>query len=274
MNDPPTPPPPSLLRWCWLTGWRTGLQPAFSLRWCWRGWSKCGSVWSAIPASETSSREEERNDCHHLVVNRYTSAPVLYYIIHACEIYTINSHTAGGAVYRLRPIYGGREVHSRFSFAVRGSPSFVPRVFRSCFAVRGSCFAVRGSPSFVPRVFRSCFAVRGSRFAVICASRFSFVLRGSRFAVICASRFSFVLRGSRFAVICASHFTFVLRGSRFLIRGSYFLVRASQFAVRGSWFVVVLEQGGGSIYHRLFLRRKCAEQSECPVRRVTVDGMF
>ena len=134
-------------------------------------------------------------------------------------------------VYRARPSYGGREVHSRFSFAVRGSPSFVPRVFRSC------------------------FAVRGSRFAVICASRFSFVLRGSRFvlrgsrfAVICASRFSFVLRGSRFAVICASHFTFVLRGSRFLIRGSYFLVRASQFAVRGSWFVVVLEQGGGSIY--------------------------
>ena len=125
------------------------------------------------------------------------------------------------------------------------------------------------------------FFVRGSRFAVICASRFSFVLRGSRFvlrgsrfAVICASRFSFVLRGSRFAVICASHFTFVLRGSRFLIRGSYFLVRASQFAVRSSWFVVVLEQGGGSIYHRLFLRRKCAEQSECPVRRVTVDGMF
>ena len=59
--------------------------------------------------------------------------------------------------------YRGREVHSRFSFAVRGSPSFVPRVFRSCFAVRGSCFAVRGSPSFVPRVFRSCFAVRGSQ---------------------------------------------------------------------------------------------------------------
>ena len=116
-------------------------------------------------------------------------------------------------------IYGGREVHSRFSFAVRGSPSFVPRVFRSCFAVRGSCFAVRGSPSFVPRVFRSCFAVRGSRFAVICASRFSFVLRGSRFADI-----------------CASHFTFVLRGSRFLIRSSYFLVRASQFVVRGSWW--------------------------------------
>ena len=53
----------------------------------------------------------------------------------------------------------------------------------------------------------------------------------------------------------------------------HILVRASQFAVRGSWFVVVLEQGGGSIYHRLFLRRKCAEQSECPVR-VTVDGMF
>ena len=104
--------------------------------------------------------------------------------------------------------YGGREVHSRFSFAVRGSPSFVPRVFRSCFAVRGSCFAVRYG---------------------------------------------------------ASHFTFVLRGSRFLIRGSYFLVRASQFAVRGSWFVVVLEQGGGSIYHRLFLRRKCAEQTHvCP----------
>ena len=134
------------------------------------------------------------------------------------------------SVLRVTRYYRGREVHSPFSFAVRGSPSFVPRVFRSCFAVRGSCFAVRGS--------------------------------------------RFVLRGSRFAVICASHFTFVLRGSRFLIRGSYFLVRASQFAVRSSWFVVVLEQGGGSIYHRLFLRRKCAEQSECPVRRVTVDGMF
>ena len=74
-----------------------------------------------------------------------------------------------------RESYRGREVHSRFPFAVRGSPSFVPRVFRLC-------FAVRGSQSFVPRVFRSCFAVRASRFAV----------RASRFAVRSVPRISTV----------------------------------------------------------------------------------
>ena len=148
--------------------------------------------------------------------------------VYICEMY-------------ISQFYRGREVHSRFSFAVRGSPSFLPRVFRSCFAVRGSpsfvprvfrsCFAVRGSPSFVPRVFRSCFAVRGSQ---------SFVPRISR---------------SCFAV----------RAFSFAVRTFSFVLRSSQFVVRGSWW----------FWNRVgALRRKCAEQSECPVRRVTVDGMF
>ena len=73
--------------------------------------------------------------------------------------------------------YGGREVHSRFSFAVRGSPSFVPRVFRSCFAVRGSCFAVRYGASHFTFVLRgSRFLIRGSYFLVRASQ---FVVRGS-----------------------------------------------------------------------------------------------
>ena len=91
-------------------------------------------------------------------------------------------------------VYRGREVHSRFSFAVRGSPSFVPRVLRSC-------FAVRGSPSFVPRVLRSCFAVRGSCFAI----------RGSQSFVPRISRLCFAVRAFSFAV---RTFSFVLRSSQ------------------------------------------------------------
>ena len=59
---------------------------------------------------------------------------------------------------------------STFAFFVRGSPSFVARLFRSCFAVRrhlclafvvcASRFVVRGSPSYVPRVFRLCFTLQ------------------------------------------------------------------------------------------------------------------
>ena len=44
--------------------------------------------------------------------------------------------------------YGGPEVHSRFPFPVRRSPSFVPRFSRFP-------FPVRHLPSFVPRVSRS-----------------------------------------------------------------------------------------------------------------------
>ena len=128
------------------------------------------------------------------------------------------------------------------------------RVFRSRFAVRRHlclAFFVRASRFAVRRHLCLAFFVRASRFAV----------RASRFAVRSHLCLAFHVRASRFAL---SH-------SRFVLSRSCFAVRSSQFAVRGSWFVVVLEQGGGS---RLFLRRKCAEQSECPVRRVTVDGMF
>ena len=155
---------------------------------------------------------------------------------------------------------------------------------RSTFAffVRGSRFAVICASRFSFVLRGSRFVLRGSRFAVICASRFSFVLRGSRFAVrrhlclaffIRASRFAvrrhlclaFFVRASRFAVRRHLCLAFHVRASRFALSYSQFILSRSCFAVRGSWFVVVLEQGGGSIYHRLFLRSKCAEQSECPV---------
>ena len=131
------------------------------------------------------------------------------------------------------------------------------RVFRSRFAVRRHlCLA------FFVRASR--FAVRASRFAVRRHLCLAFFVRASRFAV----------RASRFAVRSHLCLAFHVRASRFALSHSRFVLSRSCFAVRSSWFVVVLEQGGGSIYHRLFLRRKCAEQSECPVRRVTVDGMF
>ena len=146
-------------------------------------------------------------------------------------------------------IYGGREVHSRFSFAVRGSPSFVPRVFRSCFAVRRHlCLA---------------FFVRASRFAV----------RASRLAVRRHLCLAFFVRASRFAVRSHLCLAFHVHASRFALSHSRFVLSRSCFAVRSSWFVVCGGFGTGwGLY--LFLRRKCAEQSECPVCRVTVDGMF
>ena len=67
---------------------------------------------------------------------------------------------------------GGQEVLLHFSLEVHGLPSFVPCIFRSC-------FAVYGLPSFVACVCRSCFTVRGSRFTVICALRSLFVLHSS-----------------------------------------------------------------------------------------------
>ena len=106
------------------------------------------------------------------------------------------------------------------------------------------------------RVFRSRFAVRRH----LCLA---FFVRASRFAVR-ASRFAvrgscFAVRGSQSFVPRISRSCFAVRAFSFAVRTFSFVLRSSQFAVRGSWFVVVLEQGGGSIYHRLFLRRKCAE---------------
>ena len=117
---------------------------------------------------------------------------------------------------------------SRSRFAVRGSPSFVPCVARSCFAVCASRFAVRGSY----------FVVRGSRST--CASRFSFAVRTWQF-VLGGSRLAlrgsyFVLRGSRFAVHL--RFTFLVRGSHFVVRTRWFAVRTTRFVLRGSRFAV------------------------------------
>ena len=141
------------------------------------------------------------------------------------------------------------------------------RVFRSLFAVRRHlCLA------FFVRASR--FAVRASRFAVRRHLCLAFFVRASRFAVRRHLCLAFFVRASRFAVRSHLCLAFFVRASRFALSHSRFVLSRSCFAVRSSQFVVVLEQGGGSIYHRLFLRRKCAEQSECPVRRVTVDGMF
>ena len=135
------------------------------------------------------------------------------------------------------------------------------RVFRSRFAVRRHlCLA------FFVRASR--FSVRTSRFAVRSHLCLAFFVRASRFA---ARSHLYGSRERHLRVRVRGNVHVRVRGSRFLIRGSYFLVHASQFAVRSWWFVV--RAGWGSIYHRLFLRPKCAEQSECPVR-VTVDGMF
>ena len=152
--------------------------------------------------------------------------------------------------------YGGREVHSCFAFAVRGSPSFVPPVSRSCLAVCASRFAVRGS-YFVLRGFagrgplalfalRSSYSVvRGSHFAVR-TSRFLF--HTSWFAVrgplaLHVSRSRFALRSS-YSVVRGSHFAVrtsrcVLRGSRFALRGPLVLyIYRSRFVVRVSHFAV------------------------------------
>ena len=111
--------------------------------------------------------------------------------------------------------------------------------------------------------------------SITVAERYIRVFR-SRFAVRRHLCLAFFVRASRFAVRSHLCLAFHVRASRFALSHSRFVLSRSCFAVRSSWLVVRggFGTGGGSIYHRLFLRRKCAEQSECPVRRVTVDGMF
>ena len=106
------------------------------------------------------------------------------------------------------------------------------------------------------RVFRSRFAVRRH----LCLA---FFVRASRFAVRSHLCLAFHVRASRFAL---SH-------SRFVLSRSCFAVPSSQFVVRGSWWFWN-RVGALSITDYFCVVLKCAEQSECPVRRVTVDGMF
>ena len=106
------------------------------------------------------------------------------------------------------------------------------------------------------RVFRSRFAVRRH----LCLA---FFVRASRFAVRSHLCLAFHVRASRFAL---SH-------SRFVLSRSCFAVRSSQFVVRGSWWFWN-RVGALSSTDYFCVVLKCAEQSECPVRRVTVDGVF